>query len=178
MSEVILWLIRHGETVDNAERRLSGWSDVRLTHTGREQARALRSVLAPERFDHVWSSDLQRAVETAKLAWHGPARRDQRLRELDFGALEGRVWDEISEPALSGLLAFDGFDPPGGESLDAFTARVNAFFSELPTGRHLIFTHGGVLRLALRAVDADGFLPNGSLVRIDWHARRLLSTTP
>lgn len=178
MDELIVWLVRHGETADNAERRLSGWGDVSLTEAGRSQARSLREALAGERFDHVWTSDLRRARETARLACDDAARPDHRLRELHFGELEGRVWDEIGEPALSQLMAFDGFDPPGGESLATFRARVEEFFEELPAGRHLIFTHGGVVRLALRAVDADGFLPNGGLAQIDWRARRLLASTP
>jgi probable phosphoglycerate mutase len=176
MNDVILWLVRHGETAHNAERRLSGWDDVRLTAAGRRQALALRELLENERFDQVWSSDLHRAIETALIAWGGEPVTDPRLRELDFGQLEGAVWDQIGEPALSQLLAFEGFDPPGGETLRDFEARVDAFFSELISGRHLVFTHGGVVRLALRAVDADGFLPNGSLAKIDWRARRLLST--
>jgi probable phosphoglycerate mutase len=176
MSELILWLVRHGETAHNAERRLSGWDDVRLNAAGRRQAVALREALADERFDRVWSSDLYRAIETALLAWGGEPTTDPRLRELDFGELEGAVWDEIGEPALSQLLAFEGFDPPGGETLRAFETRVDAFFSELISGRHLVFTHGGVVRLALRAVNADDFLPNGGLAKIDWRARRLLST--
>ena len=81
-----LWLVRHGETTFSASKRVAGWSDPPLTDNGRRQAEALRAVIDGAEFAGVWSSDLQRAVESARLAW-GEATPDARLRECNFGAL-------------------------------------------------------------------------------------------
>mgnify|MGYP001482503335 FL=1 len=53
MSDVIVWLVRHGETVWNAQHKISGWIDVELSERGQQMARDLRPRLEPERFDGV-----------------------------------------------------------------------------------------------------------------------------
>lgn len=168
-----LWLVRHGETPASRGQTLAGWMDVPLTERGREEAEALRSVLADERFESVWSSDLVRAVTTARLAW-GEPRTERRLREIHFGSLEGRYWPDLDLAYRQGLERFEGFVAPEGESFDGFRLRVSSFIEELKPGRHLVFTHGGVLRLLTREVGDDRFVPTGSLVVIDWDGRRLL----
>jgi probable phosphoglycerate mutase len=168
-----LWLVRHGETTHSRDGMLAGWSDIPLTAVGETQAEAVRPLLAGERFDSVWCSDLARAVRTAELAW-GDARRDARLREISFGRLEGQPWAALDENAKQALVAFSGFAPPGGETIEAMVERVHSLLAELPPGRHLVFTHGGVIRGLTREVGEDSFLPTGSVVGIDWTARRLL----
>ena len=95
---VELWLVRHGETTYNAARRIAGWCDPPLTDLGRQQAMAVGPKLDGTKFDSVWSSNLQRAVETSRLAW-GDATPDERLRECNFGAWEGRPFDEVDAAA-------------------------------------------------------------------------------
>jgi len=168
-----LWLVRHGETPASRGHSLAGWSDVPLTEAGEEQARALRPVLEGEVYADVWSSDLSRAVRTARLAW-GEPRQERRLREIDFGSLEGRHWPELEREHRKALERFEGFAPPGGETLERFRGRVVPFLDELAPGRHLLFTHGGVLRLLSREAGHDQFLPTGSLLVLDWDARRVL----
>jgi 2,3-bisphosphoglycerate-dependent phosphoglycerate mutase len=168
-----LWLVRHGETTHSRDGMLAGWADVPLTPAGEEQARAVRALLAGERFAGVWTSDLARAVRTAQLAW-GEARPDARLREMSFGVLEGHSWRTLDDSLKQALIAFSGFAPPGGETIGAMQQRVHAFLAELPPGRHLVFTHGGVIRALTRAVGEDSFLPTGSVAAIDWPARTLL----
>jgi probable phosphoglycerate mutase len=169
-----LWLVRHGETPASRGRTLAGWSDVPLTLHGEAQARALRPLLARERFDGAWSSDLQRAVGTARLAW-GEPRQDARLREMSFGSLEGQLWETLDPAAQDALARFEGFAAPGGESFEDLRARVLSFLDGLPAGRHLVFTHGGVLRMLSREVGEDRFVPTGTLLVVDWDGRRLLS---
>jgi len=169
-----LWLVRHGETPASAGRTLAGWADIPLTERGEGQAAALRPVLAGERFDSVWSSDLLRAVTTARLAW-GDARQDRRLRELGFGELEGLPWETMDDRWKEALARFEGFAPPGGESFDDLRARVLSFVDELAPGRHLVFTHGGVVRVLSREAGEDQFVPTGTLLVVDWEARRLVS---
>jgi probable phosphoglycerate mutase len=168
-----LWLVRHGETPASRGRTLAGWVDVPLTERGEQQARALRPLLRGERFAGVWSSDLRRAVSTSLLAW-GDAVADPRLREMNFGSLEGLPWETLEADLQAAIARFEGFAAPEGESFDALRARVHSFLDGLPPGRHLLFTHGGVLRLLSRELGEDRFLPTGSLLVVDWDDRRLL----
>jgi 2,3-bisphosphoglycerate-dependent phosphoglycerate mutase len=174
MSTLELWLVRHGETPASRDRRLAGWTNVPLTPEGRRQAEALRPRLAGTTFDGVWPSDLERALDTARLAW-GEPRPDTRLREMSFGTLEGRDWDALGPAEQEAIVRFAGFAAPGGESFDGVRARVLEFIATLPQGRHLLFTHGGVVRLLSREVGEDAFVTTGTLLVVDWPARRLLS---
>jgi probable phosphoglycerate mutase len=169
-----LWLIRHGETTHSAGRRLAGWSDPPLTEIGRCEALALRAVLDGGRFDSVWSSDLDRALSTARLAW-GEPRLDGRLREVNFGSLEGRGYDEVDAEFAEVFLRFRDFAVPGGETHREFTDRVRQFVEELPPGRHLLFVHGGVIRALTQDFGLDRFVGTGSLVRVDWRVPRIVS---
>jgi len=169
-----LWLVRHGETPASRGRTLAGWTDVPLTEHGEGQAAALRPLLENERFEGVWSSDLRRALTTARLAWGEPAP-DRRLREMSFGELEGLPWETLDNRHQEGLARFEGFLAPGGESFDDLRARVFSFLDGLAAGRHLLFTHGGVVRLLSREVGDDHFVPTGTLLVVDWDARRLIS---
>lgn len=172
MSE--FWLVRHGQTTWNLEGRLTSWTDVPLTPLGEQQARALAGWLGQERFDGVLASDLQRAVHTARLAYGEPQARLLELRELEFGALEGLRWAELPEVHKNALLAFEGFQAPGGESTAALRARVYKVLEGLAPGRYLVFTHGGVLRMLLRDFGQDRFLPPCAVLGLDWAHKRVL----
>ena len=169
-----LWLVRHGETVANASRRISGWTNVPLTPQGIQQAKGVRARLNGTRFDSVWSSDLQRAIDTARFAY-GTATVDERIREMHFGEMEDVFWEEADPLLTAALLAFEEFYPPGGETLQQFRDRLLHFVGELSTGRHLIFTHGGVIRMLCRQFGLDRFLKNASIIKIDWTAQQLIS---
>ena len=162
-----LWLVRHGQTTRNRDGALAGWDDVDLTPAGEAQARALRTELAALAFTHAWSSDLIRAVRTAQLAW-GEPQIDARLREIDFGDLEGRLWETLEAQHKDALLRFEGFVAPGGESLAQLQQRVEAFIDHLPAGRHLIFTHGGVIRMLAHRLGQANFPQPGTVTVIDW----------
>jgi probable phosphoglycerate mutase len=168
-----LWLVRHGETTFGAQRRLAGWADPPLSQLGEQEAEALRPFLNGHRFDSIWSSDLTRAVTTSRLAW-GEVPSDQRLREINFGNLEGCAYEEIDHKLAVALLAFTGFAAPNGESLEQTRARVDSFLDELSSGRHLLFVHGGVIRLLTQHLGVDRFVPTGSVVGVDWDRQKLL----
>jgi 2,3-bisphosphoglycerate-dependent phosphoglycerate mutase len=168
-----LWLVRHGETTHSRDGMLAGWGDVPLTEVGEEQATAVRPLLAGERFAGVWSSDLSRARRTAALAW-GDATPDRRLREINFGELEGQAWATLDDSLKQALVHFAGFNPPGGETIEVMRARIHSFLDELPPGRHLLFTHGGVIRALTREVGEDAFQPTGTVVALDWSARTMI----
>ena len=144
--------------------RFNGWTDVALNERGRAQAHALRDRLAPA-YDGIWASDLARAVETAAIA-SVAAQTDRRLRELDFGELEGKTWDGCPPDVRRSLLEFDSFVAPGGESTSGLRERVGDFVSSLEPGRHLLFTHGGVIRVLLRARGIDRRVEPGEIVEV------------
>ena len=108
-----LFLVRHGETIDNARQIMQGQTQGCLNERGREQAQQVAQRLADEPFDAVVASDLHRAIQTAEIiaAPHGlPVSTTPLLRERDWGSftgrfipdLKGEVWpDDIeSEQAL------------------------------------------------------------------------------
>lgn len=162
---VRLWLVRHASTDWSDAARLNGWTDVPLNERGRAEARSLSDRVDAGGFVSVWSSDLARAIETARLAGARPLP-DRRLRELDFGLLEGKRWEELPAPARRALVAFDEFAAPGGESVEQLRLRVGEFIAALPPGDHLLFTHGGVIRLLAREGGADRAIPPGGIVSV------------
>ena len=164
-----LWLLRHGETDWTAAHRLSGSTDVPLNETGRRQAADAGRALASLVIDTIWSSDLRRAKETASIARpEQPAEADPRLRELDFGRLEGRTWDELDEQTQRSMFAFDDYAAPGGESTATMRERVRSFVDALPAGTHLVVTHGGVIRIVqgLEGILDAPYTPAGTWVRV------------
>lgn len=162
---VRLWLVRHAATDWSEAHRFCGSTDVPLNARGRQQARALGERLAAEGFTSTWSSDLARAEETGRLAVGGAAA-DPRLRELHFGELEGKRWEDCTADMRAALLAFDGFRAPGGESVGELRSRVLAFVDTLADGDYLVFTHGGVIRVLLRERGRDEEIPPAGLQQV------------
>jgi probable phosphoglycerate mutase len=164
---ICLWLVRHGATDWTNLGRLAGWTDIPLNSEGRAQAASLRPLLAPVPFASIWSSDLSRATQTARLAWGNP-NTDHRLRELDFGGIEGSTWENLEPSIQQDLLQFDTFSAPEGESVSDLQTRVDNFLAHLQPGRHLIFTHAGVIRVILRALGDDRHVFPGQQVTVHW----------
>jgi 2,3-bisphosphoglycerate-dependent phosphoglycerate mutase len=162
---VRLWLVRHAATDWSEAHRFCGSTDVPLNARGRRQARALGVRLGAKTFKGMWSSDLTRAEETGRLAVGGTAT-DPRLRELHFGELEGKRWEDAAADVRAALLAFDGFGAPGGESVGELRNRVLAFVGTLGDGDHLVFTHGGVIRVLLREQGRDEEVPPAGLQQV------------
>ncbi|MCB9520432.1 MAG: histidine phosphatase family protein [Myxococcales bacterium] len=165
--------VRHAETTANASRTIAGWHDVPLTPRGEDQARALRPLLEGRSFDSIWSSDLQRAVHTARLAGFEPAL-EPRVRELDFGELDGRVWDDIAAQYAEHFATFGTFQAPGGESVETLRRRVLAFVDDLEVGDHLVFSHGGVLRTVLAELGERRFVANCTILVVNWTRRAVV----
>jgi 2,3-bisphosphoglycerate-dependent phosphoglycerate mutase len=166
-----LFLVRHGETQWNVEGRFCGHCDPSLTARGRAQARALFDSIGGESFDRVVSSPSIRAVETARLAYGEPVV-DVRLRELDFGDLEGLRWDEFSFDVRRGLGDYDNFQAPRGESVRELGERVLDALYDLGYGRHLVVTHGGVIRFLSGKASMSAYPGTATLVRLRTTVRR------
>jgi alpha-ribazole phosphatase/probable phosphoglycerate mutase len=151
-----LLLIRHAEPDEAAHGRCYGRLDVGLSSVGLASAERLAESLRAVELDAVYVSPRLRAVQTA-AALGTPRTVDDRLRELDFGHLEGRTYDDIEreQPEFfrswmetPTLVRF-----PGGESYGELRERVSAALDDIVTANHdrtvALVSHGGVIRAAL-----------------------------
>ena len=161
--------IRHGETAWNVDTRIQGHLDIPLNATGREQAsRLARALLGHAPIDAICSSDLSRALQTARVvadATGAPLSVNAGLRERCFGDLQGHTFAECSAAAPQQAERWrrrdpDWVPPGGGESLLSFRERVTQTVQMLAAqnaGKTLaLFTHGGVLDVLYRAATGLG----------------------
>src|SRR5919198_87233 len=186
-----LLLVRHAETTDNVDMRLSGWTDTDLSPRGEEQVGLLADHFN-RHHGHVaalYSSPLIRARRTAEaiggLTGHTPILLDD-LREMYFGELDGRPFEELRE-AYAHLLEADengeieDFVWPSGESRSGFTSRVlrviNGIARRHPGRAVGVVTHGGVIATLLTILHGESaanwrkwVVPNASLSEILWDA--------
>lgn len=165
-------LIRHGESLWNAERRWQGHADPPLSPKGVAQAEALAATLVGECADHLYCSDLERAHHTARIVGKAlglEPEPDPRLRELDVGSWEGSTRSEIEARDAAALTRFDSGDPDapsgGAESRAAMRERIRGVIGELEQ-RHrgerlVVVAHLGVILALL----PDAELPNAGVVR-------------
>ena len=167
-------MVRHGESLWNAEKRWQGWADIALSPAGEEQAEARARHLAREGFKPraVYTSDLVRGRRTAEIiASHleVPFLTDPGFRERNVGEWSGKTADEI-EAEWPGLVAKWRHGelpcPPGGEHdghmLERFDAALVRAIAHVGTGMLGIVSHGGMLRaVATRAGgDVHTVIPN------------------
>lgn len=156
-----LILLRHGETEWNSENRLQGHRDSALSREGLRQADALAARLASVAFSALYSSDLGRALETARriAARTGHAVvSDSRLRERGLGILEGLTREEARQRHPEVFASYSEGGPdyvvPEGESTAQRLGHALECLEELGArhrgGRLVVVTHGGVLSLLLR----------------------------
>ncbi|MFC6590700.1 histidine phosphatase family protein [Deinococcus lacus] len=156
------WVVRHGESTWNASGRYQGQADVPLSRLGRLQVVCLAERLMGQSFGAVYSSDLLRARETAetvaaRLSAAPAVQLDPALREIHVGHLAGLTSTEIAGqyPDYVEALRQDAWRTrrPGGESMEDLFARGRAAFEALrqrhPGERVLVFTHGGMVRVAV-----------------------------
>lgn len=151
-----LYIIRHGETAMNAKGVMQGRLDEPLNENGRRLAALTGRGLRGVHFDACISSPLSRACETAQIVLREsgnacPITFDDRLLEMDFGALESKKISEMGAVSGSFFLApfeFPGF--PEGETIHALCERTQPFLRELiarDDGRtYLISTHCCAMR--------------------------------
>lgn len=163
-----LYIARHGQTPWNAARKIQGSTDVLLLEEGREMARITGETWAKEglKFDAVYSSPLNRAYETAQLVsgYTGlPITVDQRLRELNFGVLEGQIYlhlyDVNYDPAHGSFFTRPELyeTPENGESLEEICARGKDFLEDILSKhsdgqRILIVAHGAMNKALMKNI--------------------------
>ena len=157
MTRIIL--TRHGQTVWNLEKRVQGSLDSPLTKSGIRQTRALAARLAGEGVGHIYSSDAQRAIDTAQelcdILGLEKINVESDLRELSFGDWEGSVWQELREAHPEVFQIWDTqahlVTPPGGENMAMVMERAwNCVLRILPLHAEetvCVVTHGLTLKL-------------------------------
>lgn len=142
-----IYLIRH--TAVQAPGICYGHHDVPLADTFAAEAAQLTSKLPLPPY-RVVSSPAQRCVALAETV-DTDLTLDERLREMNFGAWENRLWNDLPHAETAPWMAdYVTFAPPDGETFGAVQQRVAAFLAELaannPVEPTLIFTHGGTIR--------------------------------
>jgi broad specificity phosphatase PhoE len=160
---MLLTLVRHGPTQWNALGRFQGRTDVPLSVEGRRQARALAEALRDEHYDRIYSSDLERASETARIVAESRDLEifsDPRLREFDFGRWEGLTWDEIGatspQVVTNDATGVRQYAAEGGETFEQVRSRLGSFLADLERenlGAVLIVTHAGPLHAIFALLD-------------------------
>jgi broad specificity phosphatase PhoE len=189
---MLFYLIRHGESLYNAEGRIQGQSDVALSPLGLRQAAAIADALADDQIDAVFASPLRRAMQTAEpiaARLDLTIQSDDRLKEIHAGIFQGLLWAEIEakfpEAARPWREQHPDFVIPGGESRRSLMVRGLAVLESIrenPFRRVAIVSHGGILAAALKAVlripaEINPFsLYNASISKLAWSDRVKLLT--
>ena len=104
-----IYIVRHGQTMWNKEKRLQGSVDIELNENGKELAVITGKNLMDTHIDMIYSSPLKRAHETAKLIRGDRDIKiitDDRLRELNFGSMEGESYEKLYQEQTHGFKYF------------------------------------------------------------------------
>ncbi|MEM8752276.1 MAG: histidine phosphatase family protein [Pseudomonadota bacterium] len=163
------YFLRHGETTWNAIGRTQGQLDAPLSDRGRAQAAAAAAALKGEPIERIVSSPLSRARDTAEAAaaaTGAPVDFDDDLMEFHAGDWQGEPRGENIRGYFAGEV-----DPPGGETLEAFTDRAwTALIRAAARGPNtLIVCHGGLWYAASRRTRIEPNLwpmPNALPIRV------------
>jgi probable phosphoglycerate mutase len=185
-------LIRHGQTDWNSEGRWQGTIDTPLNAAGVAQARALATYLAAHRHvGVVYSSTLMRAAETGRIVAEAlgvPLRLDDRLRELNLGAMQGLTMEEMTARFPDDMVRmrteYMDFVFPHGESRRMLQDRAMSAFHDIiaaePEDEIAIVTHGGVKRMIVLSILGEGVsrtitnFGNTSVTLVEQDAREAL----
>ena len=175
-----LYIVRHGKTYWNNEKKIQGWADIELTESGRRVAYDSAEGMKDIHFDAIYSSPLKRAYETAcilKGSRELPVVVDERIKEIGFGVLEGADFTKIRGDKTSKFTAFFNAPecyeaPEGGESIQQVCDRAEAFLREIiakheKDERVMIVAHGAVNKAMLHYIRKNEIkdLWEGSLQR-------------
>lgn len=146
--KTILYLARHGETVDNVNKIMQGQTQGQLNENGINQARQLAEELKGKHFDAFVASDLKRSVDTCRIVaepHHAEVRTTPLLRERDWGSFTGRYIPDLKDEVW----------PDDIEPLDALKERSRKFLEfirrEYP-GKTVLAVGHGITNKAIQAV--------------------------
>ena len=193
-SALRLYIVRHGETAENARMAYLGLRDEPLNETGRRQADCAAEALSRIQLRLVVSSPLCRAADTAariQAASGTEFRIDDRLREGSFGEWEGLTQNEVfckSARDAELLLQWEensSVAPPGGESIEEVQRRaislVDDLAGEFPGDSILLVSHVGPIKALISAAlgitlsaSQRLFLDPGTISVVEWGVRPIL----
>lgn len=151
-------LIRHGQTVFNLKKIYCSFTDIGLNKSGIKQAEKLRARLTKENIHRVYSSDLKRAFQFAKIVFRGLAiEKSAELREIDFGIFEGLTHSQLLKiyPKLYRAWLNDPFNTviPNGERFYDFRDRIKMFVKKIITANKnktvALVTHAGPIKIII-----------------------------
>jgi len=161
-----IYLVRHGETMWNVEKRLQGWKDSPLTDNGLRSAKRLAKRLQDIRLDRVFSSDQKRALTTAEIIAKDrniPIEVLSSLRELNFGSWEGMTISEIETLYPLEYSTYktdpDRYTSVGGESIEQLFDRASKALKIIGScGEEnvLVVTHGVTIRALMTIISGQG----------------------
>lgn len=148
-----LFLVRHGETRENEAGVIMGHHHGVLTDKGKEQAKETALALKDKKFDHIYSSDLNRCVDTAEFIkeFHPdtPLTFTKELRERNLGVLQGQKAKEVDWIKMTGDAQGQG-KPEEGESIPELKVRALEFVGKLydqhPDDSILLVSHNGWIK--------------------------------
>ena len=153
-----IFLVRHGVTTLNEQRRYCGVGNACLSSQGLKQAQSVAGLLSEENFDSIYTSPLKRCLETSRPIAQSHDIRPEPLTglsEIDFGLWEGLTFEEIQTAYPDQLKAWfenpDDFTFPQGESVCDFRKRVLVSLDTILAGQgdSLTVAHGGSLRIII-----------------------------
>ena len=165
---MLVYFIRHGESENNSLGVYTGHMDVELTARGVEEARAICDKLSDKNIQRVYSSDLSRAVSTAKEAIPGCTPiLDKRLREINIGSLSGKNIKDFRRNNPDFLPYLDNRDYTvfGGERDSDVLERLGGFIAELSSesvDAVAVFCHGGLVHTTLEYALGVSFSPSST----------------
>lgn len=159
MKKLRLLLVRHGETKANKKNILQGHKNYHLNKTGKIQSKQLSKRLKNTKIHSIYSSDLTRAKQTAKIIKGKKADiiYDKLLRERHLGDYGGKkISDFVNAAEKKGKNAVN-FRPKKGENYDDLKSRANTFFSKIVKSHKagetiLIVTHGGIIQAIIEII--------------------------
>lgn len=161
-----LYILRHGQTALNKERRLQGRMQTNLNEIGIEQANRLARLIEERNisFTKIFSSPLERAVRTGEIVTGIDRDKfiiDDSLAEISFGENEGRLYDEIKEVHSNIFSTPESYIPPkGGESLTELQTRTVGFLRKIQksnlSGNILAVSHGTAIHSMLIYLRGQG----------------------
>ena len=145
----MIYLVRHGQTDWNFNKKIQGQTDIPLNENGQMQAKKTSENISKYKIERIISSDLSRAKETAEIINEKIGLNielDERLREVEYGDYEGKCYGKFTEEDWNKFNR----DPEifNGEPRYDVYKRVKSFFDELDDDKNiLIVTHGGIIRM-------------------------------
>lgn len=130
---VLCFVVRHGQTVLNAEKKFRGNKNPVLDATGRDDAHTLAEIFKDVDLSHIICSDKVRATETAEIIGKEqqlPVHKTENLRALNVGNFSGLERNKENTDSLQKFLDSPDECIPGGESLNDFKSRINPCLNE------------------------------------------------